>query len=359
MVIWQANQSGVASTIAINGRVSGNKRHRYSVMKDRNKQKHHLVIEEAGLDDEGTFMCEVFGSNPVSQQHSLIVNGLFYPSFPVPASVTVSPPGFLAVTVGDPIELTCNAEGKPNPKVTWSKTGGDISHHDAPSVEVEESIVYTEVGRTSRVNIVCNFDAVPPVEVIWRHNQSRINFKERGRLTESHTHEGVYIMEIRSLLPEDLGEYECVGGNNQGQAIGVISIRAEPYDLQIESELEGLYSDQYRLEWAVISHNPLIEFDLKIQEVNDTHNASWLSSTIPAPRHHILHHKQHYDISELKPSTQYRVKLRARNTYGYSEWIEFEFNTNEGDDNDLAAYTVVISPYHGAAGKMDFIAIYV
>ena len=75
MVIWQANQSGVASTIAINGRVSGNKRHRYSVMKDRNKQKHHLVIEEAGLDDEGTFMCEVFGSNPVSQQHSLIVNG--------------------------------------------------------------------------------------------------------------------------------------------------------------------------------------------------------------------------------------------------------------------------------------------
>ena len=98
---------------------------------------------------------------------------------------------------------------------------------DAPSVEVEESIVYTEVGRTSRVNIVCNFDAVPPVEVIWRHNQSRINFKERGRLTESHTHEGVYIMEIRSLLPEDLGEYECVGGNNQGQAIGVISIRGK------------------------------------------------------------------------------------------------------------------------------------
>ena len=66
-------------------------------------------------------------------------------------------------------------------------------------------------------------------------------------------------------------------------------------------------------------------------QLNESWESEFLNNTIPAPKDHDKPvHTQAYTFTNLTPNSSYMLQLRARNTFGHSDWTDlYQFFTAE------------------------------
>ena len=95
---------------------------------------------------------------------------------------------------------------------------------DPPSVTVSEKIIHTGPG--SEVQIECQFDSNPDVQVQWLRDNIDINFDAETNMAvipgRTENDDMMSTLKITNLEEDDLGSYTCRGVNSEGTAMETI-----------------------------------------------------------------------------------------------------------------------------------------
>ena len=120
--------------------------------------KRSLKIKEVALSDSGVFTCKgINGFGKEQIEISLVViNPVDFPGLGAGEVPDVTPPHFTAETEaggerlvarpGHQVRLSCQAEGKPEPEVSWRKNGYNLLDKQGSSVLVIQNIMERDAG---------------------------------------------------------------------------------------------------------------------------------------------------------------------------------------------------------------------
>ena len=123
--------------------------------------KRSLKIKEVDLSDSGVFTCKgINGFGKEQIEISLVViDPLDFPGLPDGELPDVSPPQFKSKSVteaeilvarpGQEVRLSCEAEGKPQPEVSWRKNGYNLLDKQGSSVLVIQNLMERDAGTYS------------------------------------------------------------------------------------------------------------------------------------------------------------------------------------------------------------------
>ncbi|GFO25242.1 muscle m-line assembly protein unc-89, partial [Plakobranchus ocellatus] len=221
-----------------------------------------LEIGEVFLDDVGMYAC--VAKNEAGESRSsckLSVDACGLETTVVPMFLTKM--SNKVVNNGDTLHLECDVIGTPEPNITWSKDGeelspqltfsssydgrlatlelhemrmedagvyrcvasnpaGRVSMDAAVTVQVKKQVPYftstpeemtTQVGRS--VTLKCEVRGVPKPVVFWRLNGQLVG--DLARCIQSYSG-GIARLEVLGAALSDGGQYECVARNDVGQS---------------------------------------------------------------------------------------------------------------------------------------------
>uniref|UniRef100_A0A2K6K1Q6 Hemicentin-2 n=1 Tax=Rhinopithecus bieti TaxID=61621 RepID=A0A2K6K1Q6_RHIBE len=207
-----------------------------------------LQLETVGAGDSGTYSCVAVSEAGEARRH-------FQLTVLEPPHIEDSgQPTELSLTPGAPMELLCEAQGTPQPNITWHKDGQALTRLEnssratgvlrVESVQVGDAGLYTclaespagAVEKSFRVrvrappNIVgprgprfvvglapgqlvleCSVEAEPAPEITWHRDgivlqeDAHTQFPERGRF-----------LQLQALSTADSGDYSCIARNAAG-----------------------------------------------------------------------------------------------------------------------------------------------
>uniref|UniRef100_A0A2K5KA06 Hemicentin-2 n=1 Tax=Colobus angolensis palliatus TaxID=336983 RepID=A0A2K5KA06_COLAP len=207
-----------------------------------------LQLETVGAGDSGTYSCVAVSEAGEARRH-------FQLTVMEPPHIEDSgQPTELSLTPGAPMELLCEAQGTPQPNITWHKDGQALTRLEnssratrvlrVESVQVGDAGLYTclaespagAVEKSFRVrvqappNIVgprgprfvvglapgqlvleCSVEAEPAPEITWHRDgivlqeDVHTQFPERGRF-----------LQLQALSTADSGDYSCTARNAAG-----------------------------------------------------------------------------------------------------------------------------------------------
>uniref|UniRef100_A0A182NQ64 Down syndrome cell adhesion molecule-like protein Dscam2 n=1 Tax=Anopheles dirus TaxID=7168 RepID=A0A182NQ64_9DIPT len=246
-----------------------------------------LVLKDITARHSGRYTC--FATNTAAQTNytaELLVQ--------VPPSWTHEPHD-VAIVLGRPIALACEADGFPQPKITWFRGKGKLStdFHSIPSKNNSLSINYATspdagyymceaangIGNSLKkiihidVNEAVHFDTPvknvsarrndavmleclalgdEPINIIWTHKNQRIDFNNyRYNIIEMKESVGVRSQLSISLTERyDSGKYVCTAENLYGASEHVIYLAVqERPDAPSDLEVMEVSSRQIRLSW--------------------------------------------------------------------------------------------------------------
>lgn len=203
-----------------------------------------LRLEPLRLEDQGLYECRVLFLDATTGD---LQNGTRTKlSVTAPPTLTKVPPSVADVLVGNPLSLTCVANGNPAPVITWQKdgrvieTGGVLS---VPTVSAQSAGQYSchasnsqgNVSQSTRVNIKgppvivvppkstslnmsqnallqCQAVADPPnMTYVWNKGEENVHHIEALKSRVKIMVDGTLL--ISKLVPEDSGRYSCVPTN--------------------------------------------------------------------------------------------------------------------------------------------------
>lgn len=345
-IIWSKMDS-MSTTIAIGTRVvSPEFEDRATVSVSESGST--LQIGIAQSEDAGKYKCSVAvrGEQP-QLKHDVRIRA--------PPSVDVSTPSLLEVKKGDDVTLNCRAAGKPAPTVRWSRLGQKMPDGTAdiesevvifrevtrkhagtykctasnghgseasklvevvveygPEVEVTEMFVHSHAGQ-DKVELVCTVHAHPAPSVIWEKEGQLISNLDRMKYNNIGSRHTLIIGQVE---PEDFGKYFCKATNNLGSQQKVIELSELASTAEFKSQPEGRSETEFLLEWSTLSYTPVKEFKLEVAELGYN---SWRSYLVRPSREGGYHWAGKQFLSDLKPATQYRARVTAQNTAGWSQ----------------------------------------
>lgn len=107
-----------------------------------------LKIKKADVDDEGNYTCDAANENGETVSSNFNVKVIYPPKF------TVEPES-KNITMNEPLEIECAAEGNPQPTIQWFFNGSLIDG-DVPGRELRKNkIVIKTVQKTHKGNYAC------------------------------------------------------------------------------------------------------------------------------------------------------------------------------------------------------------
>lgn len=336
----------------------------------------YMVIREVKVEDGGEYMCQVpvQGGTALTYVQHLVVN--------VPPSIEPFDQLTVEVDESSPLDLLCEAHGKPRPIVSWSKLNKNSAKEEllsdseklfvesvspghagvyecradnlvgSPAVQTVKVVVHHKPRCWSPSNQVTTGPGYPAtleclcsshshVLVTWYHKDEPIKYAGRPNLlrrddTSSEDDQYKSILRIKDTKETDLGQYTCVGANRMGTANHSILLSAIPSSVKILSlRTKNKYSDRYALEWTTTSFVKINSFTVTIHLI-EGRNSRLLTNMTIQPRNQQLPQKSnqnphgslmasHYQsdfIIGLPASSNFSIRMRATNSFGSSSWSD-------------------------------------
>jgi len=350
-IIWSKMDS-MSTTIAI-GTIVVDPEYRDRATVSVDERGSTLQIGIAQSEDAGKYKCSVAvrGDQP-QLKHDVRIRA--------PPSVDLSTPSLLEVKKGDDVTLSCRAAGKPTPTVRWSRVGkmmpdgtadiasevvtfSDVTRKHAgtykctasnghgreasklvevvveysPEVEVTEMFVHSHVSPQqfgqSKVELVCNVHAHPQPSVLWEKDGQQITNVDRIKYNNIGSRHTLIIDQVEQ---EDFGKYFCKATNNLGSQQKVIELSELAPAAKFKSQPEGRSETEFLLEWSILSYTPVKEFKLEVSELGYN---SWRSYRVSPSKEGAYHWAGKQFLSDLSPATQYKARVTAENSAGWSQ----------------------------------------
>lgn len=238
----------------------------------------------------------------------------------------------------------------------------------APVVTAVPSKVATLEG--TRVSLTCSVLSVPKSDVRWFFKRSQLKMDQKHMMEER---ENNYTLTLENVRESNLGEYTCSAVNKIGDGQAVVFLTGIPFGLDFTSSTLGLYKSSYNLTWTVKTFSPLDETEISYRRVGLGHwttrsinhliqswnygnyypgGSSGSDSYSDTPRsissatntandggnkfHSVSRTgpfaEGTWQFTHLIPNSEYEVKIRERNKYGWSlEEPSFVFKTSRID----------------------------
>eukprot|EP00095_Tigriopus_kingsejongensis_P001599 maker-scaffold317_size209118-snap-gene-0.9 protein:Tk01599 transcript:maker-scaffold317_size209118-snap-gene-0.9-mRNA-1 annotation:"GF16716" len=314
-----------------------------------------LVISLAQDEDEGKYICSMGDSEKTTIKHTVLVRA--------PPQITKHPAnGLLLAQKGDTVTLSCQGQGSPAPKITWSRRGKTLPSGDEtidaseltflnvdrkhsgiytctadngfsqevqekievyveykPEVTVEEVFIHANTG--NQVELVCFVHAHPKAVVTWFKNSMALT----NESTSLHHSRNRHTLMISELSDNDFGNYTCRAENKWGVSSKVIEISGLAAPAEFASQAKGFEPEQYLIEWTVQSHTPVEEFLLRFR----AHDAQdWEEFRIQPTQESALIYAGKRSLSNLSSASQYEATVQTKNNRGWSRTSQrFQFAT--------------------------------
>jgi len=179
-------------------------------------------------------------------------------------------------------------------------------------VEVTEMFVHSHAGQ-DKVELVCNVHAHPAPNVIWEKEGQLVSNMDRIKYNNIGSRHTLIIGQVEQ---EDFGKYFCKATNNLGSQQKVIELSELASTAEFKSQPEGRSETEFLLEWSSLSYTNIKEFKLEVAELGSN---SWRSYHVSPVREGAYHWAGKQFLSPLSPATQYRARVTALNTKGWSK----------------------------------------
>ncbi|XP_068085516.1 cell adhesion molecule Dscam2 [Anabrus simplex] len=364
---------------------------RFSWLKDGGPISKSLQIEERAAGD--FFSMLVF--NKVTSHHSgaytcVAKNNAASVNYTAQLLVKVAPqwimePQDVATLAGGSISIHCQAQGFPEPRITWLRgrdrvasdyqpldhAGGHIllasngsllipsvgPHHEGyylcradngigaglskvVGISVNEPVRFDVTSRniTARrgdsVTLSCDVQGDHPIQVDWVFNGQRLHHSYRISLSEVKSESGVQSqLVIDHSDRQDSGLYLCQAGNVFGHSELAIHLAVqEPPDPPLDVEIIEVGSRAVRLSWrppfdghsALLGY--LIQYKPALSRADDWHHAGAMNLSVLASDSDYTMDNSDAPrtavISGLHPATTYHVRMLAINEIEASSFTD-------------------------------------
>ena len=195
----------------------------------------------------------------------------------------------------------------------------DVQHK--PEIEQEETFIHSRDG--DEVEITCTIHASPLAEVEWYKNGHLLDPASNVITKRGNRH---------SLLLQNIGQsnthgkYECRALNEFGEAMALTEVSGKAAPANFKSLPLGNSKTEYKLEWVVTSSSAVTEFQVRYRE--DREDKDWQEVVVKVDKVEEESYAGEVLFEKLRPATKYVAQVKAKNSYGYSDYSrDFEFST--------------------------------
>jgi len=324
-----------------------------------------LVLVNLTREDRGSYTCELDTDDmeTLAVTHKLEM-------LEAPQLVRQPSSGQLVVRRGSSVNLKCQAEGFPEPRVDWSKKNGllesglktqqgpvltmnNISQYQSglytcrasngvgqpasqhinltvlysPVVQAELEMVHSGPGFQAALS--CIVTAHPRPTVRW-YRDSLLLDSDNNFLLESRG--SLHTLIILRVRREQFGQYSCVGSNSLGRARASVRLTGLPLAPVFQSSGVQLVAtpSQHSLTWITKSHSPITEYRLQYRKLQQSRQPKvlyvWTHLNLMADKQSGVQANTTYNIDNLEEDCKYEAKVEARNKFGWSNTSDiFQF----------------------------------
>ncbi|XP_076620571.1 lachesin isoform X2 [Colletes latitarsis] len=200
-----------------------------SQSKDEEEATSRLHIRQLREADRGCYMCQL-NTNPMLSQLGCV--DVLVPPDILSSGTSESE---VSVSEGENATLSCNATGRPPPRVFWrrEKSGSILMRgpHDQlipvpPSAKVADQLLGSPLN--TDVSLICLIEAYPKTINLWTGREPVFIRDGRYEVNEQrHPDEEwktTIELKIRRLEETDLGEYTCSASSSMGRAEATVRL---------------------------------------------------------------------------------------------------------------------------------------
>ncbi|KAH8290665.1 hypothetical protein KR054_004825 [Drosophila jambulina] len=327
-----------------------------------------LQVSNVQSSDTGDYYCEMNSdSGHVVQQHAIEVQ--------LAPRVLIEPSELTEQRIGATMEVVCEAQGVPQPVITWRLNGNDLHPQSnsgnrqslvleiksrnqaglieclanngvgevavasvylhvlfAPEVSQPQPVVYTKLG--ARAHLECIVEAAPVATVKWfhhglpvslgAHSTSHESELQGNRSLDHYVNAVRHLLVVKSVRNADMGQYECRATNQIAAKSGNVELTGRPMPCLFKINPGIQSSTSHVLVWQTESLLPIMEFKLKFRQIPSNNatrpiRTNWTELTIPAQATNGLIYITTYTLHGLQPASLYEVSVLARNSFGWSD----------------------------------------
>ncbi|XP_076348173.1 cell adhesion molecule Dscam1-like [Tachypleus tridentatus] len=355
---------------------------RISWLKDGKTIPSHLEVTESTIDEFSTFLKFHRLQLRHSGNYTCVAENMAESTNYTAPMVIYAPPRWISeptdtsAILNNDVIINCQAEGFPQPAITWKRLKGSMSSEyvslrtnahinvmangslSIRKVERSDAGMYmcqaaNEIGsglstvielhvkvpayfptkfkaetirKGQLLQVTCQLFGDHPLTVQWKKDGEHLDFRfdKRYDITQTLTDDGMMSqLQVQSADRRDSSLFTCVGSNNFGRdEMNIQIIVQEPPDRPSKITVSQIESRKLTLSWSppYSGNSPITSYVLIYCKEGETDEKGRKKLVIQAPDTKAV-------VEGLLPATRYYFQLLAENLMGRSEFSE-EFKAN-------------------------------
>ena len=179
--------------------------------------------------------------------------------------------------------------------------------------------------------LTCRVDSNPPSEVVWYHNDLLLS--KVATLARNSSYQTVILEDVTR---DTIGRWQCVASNSLGRESDTVEVWGRPYSVTLNT-VDTTNITELHLNWTVVSLSPISNTTIQYREwgedwttITRFHHSPSESSVVTSYSH---------GLTNLRPDTQYEIRLYCTNLYGQSDRTKSVYARTRKSGGDTERFT--------------------